>query len=221
MAVSSPPFYTKYVHLPKASEITPSSILNNPKFFPFFQNALGGMDGTHINCCPSAAEWDGCQNRKGGLTELPGMLFFWFALSLPGEWLGKDQLQMVPCFQTLVSWIWLFPMESFTLLMQGLEHVIHCLCPIVEFTIILLSGVRQIFSKLIFLQLLHRCLTVFCNIVPKTMKNFSIYAMHKPVMWLNISYLWHHQEVLGYSQSSTLIWHVCLGMNPSCLWFTS
>jgi DDE superfamily endonuclease len=71
MAVSSPPFYTKYVHLPRASEATPSSILNNPKFFPFFQNALGGMDGTHINCCPSAAErdHDGCWNRKGGLSQ--------------------------------------------------------------------------------------------------------------------------------------------------------
>lgn len=47
----------------------PSLILNNPKFFPFFKDALGGIDGTHINCKPSAAERDASRNRKGGLSQ--------------------------------------------------------------------------------------------------------------------------------------------------------
>jgi hypothetical protein len=69
VAVSSPPFYTKQVQLPKANQPTSSSILNNPKLFPFFEGALGAIDGTHINCSPSAAEQDGCRNRKGGLSQ--------------------------------------------------------------------------------------------------------------------------------------------------------
>ncbi|KAF8152633.1 hypothetical protein B0H34DRAFT_636263, partial [Crassisporium funariophilum] len=63
-AISSPPFYTKYVQLPKADSPVPSSILNNPKFFPFLRNALGAMDGVHINCCPSAAKCNAARNQK-------------------------------------------------------------------------------------------------------------------------------------------------------------
>ncbi|KAH9159487.1 hypothetical protein EDB89DRAFT_1803115, partial [Lactarius sanguifluus] len=63
-AMSSPPLYTKHVQLPKANQPSPSFILNDPKFFPFFEGALGAIDGTHINCSPSAMERDGCRNRK-------------------------------------------------------------------------------------------------------------------------------------------------------------
>jgi len=69
MAISSPPFYTKHVRLPNANDPTPSYILNNPKLFPFLKDALGGMDGVHINSCPSASERDGSRNRKGGLSQ--------------------------------------------------------------------------------------------------------------------------------------------------------
>ena len=91
MAILSPPFYTKYVHLPRASKATPSSILNNPKFFPFFQNALGGMDSTHISCCPSAAEQDGCWNWKGGLSQscLACCSFDFHFLYLVSSWEGS------------------------------------------------------------------------------------------------------------------------------------
>ncbi|KAJ6486632.1 hypothetical protein C8R45DRAFT_775323, partial [Mycena sanguinolenta] len=48
ITVSSAPFYTFYVHLPTISDPLPPSIQNNPKWFPFFKDALGSMDGTHI-----------------------------------------------------------------------------------------------------------------------------------------------------------------------------
>jgi hypothetical protein len=50
---SSPPFYTKHVHLPTEHDPTPPEIHNNPKYWPFFKNALGAMDGSHINSSPS------------------------------------------------------------------------------------------------------------------------------------------------------------------------
>ncbi|KAH9970718.1 hypothetical protein BGW80DRAFT_1153701, partial [Lactifluus volemus] len=63
-ALSSPPFYTKYVYLPSATSPTPDEIKDNPKFYPFFYGALGAMDGTHVNCCPSLLERQTARNRK-------------------------------------------------------------------------------------------------------------------------------------------------------------
>ena len=41
----------------------------NTKFFPFFQNALGALDGTHINCSATATDWHASDDCKGGLTQ--------------------------------------------------------------------------------------------------------------------------------------------------------
>ncbi|KIJ11764.1 hypothetical protein PAXINDRAFT_36559, partial [Paxillus involutus ATCC 200175] len=49
-AFSTPGIYTKYVHLPHASEPTPAKISNDPKYMPFFKDAIGAIDGTHIAC---------------------------------------------------------------------------------------------------------------------------------------------------------------------------
>jgi len=54
--LSLPPFYTKYIYLPSDTTPVPDEIQKNPKFYPFFDGAIGAIDGTHINCCPSAAE---------------------------------------------------------------------------------------------------------------------------------------------------------------------
>ena len=53
---SSPPFYTDYVRLPAAGDPIAPYIRNNPKIFPFFEDAVGAMDGTHFACSPTAAE---------------------------------------------------------------------------------------------------------------------------------------------------------------------
>jgi hypothetical protein len=64
-ALSSAPFYNQYVCLPSEPAPVPYEIHHNPKFYPFFAGALGAMDGTHINCCPSALERESARNRKG------------------------------------------------------------------------------------------------------------------------------------------------------------
>ena len=68
-ALSSPEFYNEYVKLPEARASTPQFIRSNPKYSPFFDMALGAIDGTHINCCPSTAERQTSRNRKGGLSQ--------------------------------------------------------------------------------------------------------------------------------------------------------
>ncbi|KAF8152453.1 hypothetical protein B0H34DRAFT_631541, partial [Crassisporium funariophilum] len=63
-ALSLPPFYTTYVRLPTINDPIPFEIATNPKFFPFFQDAIGAMDGTHINCCPGGDERHLARDRK-------------------------------------------------------------------------------------------------------------------------------------------------------------
>ena len=66
---SSPPFYTQYVHLPPVGTPMPPIILSNPKYYPFFKNALGAINGTHINCSASAEVRQAARDRKGGVTQ--------------------------------------------------------------------------------------------------------------------------------------------------------
>ena len=68
-AIASHPFYTAHVQLPDADSPIPPEIQNSHKFYPFFDGALGAIDGTHIRCTPSAADHDGARNRKGVLTQ--------------------------------------------------------------------------------------------------------------------------------------------------------
>ena len=67
--LSSSPFYNKYVHLPTETSPTPTEIQTNPKFFPYFEGALGATDCSHINCCPSANKRVLSRNRKGYLSQ--------------------------------------------------------------------------------------------------------------------------------------------------------
>jgi hypothetical protein len=56
------------VKLPNIDDPVLPEIANNPKWFPYFKDAIGAMDGTHINCCPSATDRVASRNRKGGIT---------------------------------------------------------------------------------------------------------------------------------------------------------
>jgi len=69
LAISSLGFYNQYVKLPHIDDPILALIQNNPKWYPFFKDAIGAMDGTHIACCPSAAECTANQNWKGGVTQ--------------------------------------------------------------------------------------------------------------------------------------------------------
>lgn len=68
-ALTSPPFYKKYVQLPDALAPIPSYIAGNQKFTPWFDNVIGAMGGTHITCCPSSDGQQAAQNRKGGVSQ--------------------------------------------------------------------------------------------------------------------------------------------------------
>ena len=47
-AVTSLAFYHVYVKLPDTDTPLHSYIANNLKFFPFFKDSLGALDGTHV-----------------------------------------------------------------------------------------------------------------------------------------------------------------------------
>lgn len=68
-AVSAGPFYEHYVKLPNLSSNISDYIRKNPKLFPFLENALGALDGTHINAWTSAANRHASRDRKGGITQ--------------------------------------------------------------------------------------------------------------------------------------------------------
>ncbi len=58
-----------YVQLPAANSPTPPEMQNSPKFFPFFDGALGAINGTHILCYASTEDCDMMRNCKGVLTQ--------------------------------------------------------------------------------------------------------------------------------------------------------
>jgi hypothetical protein len=66
---SSHPFYTKCVHLPTADDPVPPEIRNQPKFWPYFKDALGALDGSHLHCAPPAYDRSAYRNRKGFVSQ--------------------------------------------------------------------------------------------------------------------------------------------------------
>ena len=66
---SSDPFYSKYVHLPGASSQVLPQICYNPKFLPFFRDALSVLDGSHFASSPPWAQWPFCQNHKDFISQ--------------------------------------------------------------------------------------------------------------------------------------------------------
>ena len=63
------PFYTKHVRLPGKDDPVSTQIRNNPKFWPYFKNALGALDGSHIHSAPPASERAFYRNRKGFVSQ--------------------------------------------------------------------------------------------------------------------------------------------------------
>ena len=88
--LSSPPFYTTYVSFPTGQTI-PQKIQQNHKFWPYFKDALGALDGSHIAMAPPSHIRGNYHNRKGFLSQ--NCLFacnfdFFFIYSLTG-WEGS------------------------------------------------------------------------------------------------------------------------------------
>ncbi|KAF7309310.1 Nuclease harbi1-like [Mycena indigotica] len=68
-AFSGPNFYNRYVHLPTATTPQPQHFANNPIFMPFFKDALGAIDGSHIPSWPSKEERQYHRDRKGQVSK--------------------------------------------------------------------------------------------------------------------------------------------------------
>lgn len=66
---SSALFYTDNIHLPQDHHPLAPEIQDNPEIFPFFENALSTMDGTHLNCNPTAADQQLVSNCKVTVTQ--------------------------------------------------------------------------------------------------------------------------------------------------------
>jgi hypothetical protein len=62
-------FYHQYVQFPSASDDPSIFISSNPKFSPYFKDAIGAIDGTHIAACASASDRVRYRNRKGFLSQ--------------------------------------------------------------------------------------------------------------------------------------------------------
>ncbi|KIO11764.1 hypothetical protein M404DRAFT_112948, partial [Pisolithus tinctorius Marx 270] len=60
---SDPPFYSIYIQFPTGEAIHPK-ICHNPKFWPYFQDAIGTIDDCHIPVSPPAIIHSNCHNRK-------------------------------------------------------------------------------------------------------------------------------------------------------------
>ncbi|GLB43878.1 putative nuclease activity [Lyophyllum shimeji] len=65
--LTSPAFYNRYVKLPPENT-TPPEIRSNPKFFPFFANCLGAIDGSHIDAHVDSSQAAAYRDRKGRLS---------------------------------------------------------------------------------------------------------------------------------------------------------
>jgi hypothetical protein len=64
-----PPIYQSYVWLSCADDPVPLKILQNPKYFLYFADAIDAIDGTYILCHPDSKEHDTACNYKGMLTQ--------------------------------------------------------------------------------------------------------------------------------------------------------
>ena len=66
---SSEPFHTMYIKLPDADTPPLQRIHSNPKLWPFFQHALGALDGSHIVCAPPSHSHLPYRNWKGFMSQ--------------------------------------------------------------------------------------------------------------------------------------------------------
>src|ERR1700683_3716367 len=63
------PFYTNQVILPTAGDPVPPEIREEPKFWPYFKDAVGALDGSHIHSAPPVNQHSANRNRKGFLSQ--------------------------------------------------------------------------------------------------------------------------------------------------------
>jgi hypothetical protein len=87
LVLSSPPFYTRRIQLPGNNDLCPPKICNNSKFWPFFEDVLSALNGSHIqySSCP----------------------FIWFLLKLERVFITKLSLCIVLQYVFHIFTLWL------------------------------------------------------------------------------------------------------------------
>ncbi|KIK26883.1 hypothetical protein PISMIDRAFT_43094, partial [Pisolithus microcarpus 441] len=60
---SSSPFYSTFVWLPAADDVQ-QKIMGNSRFYPYFKDAIGAIDGSHICAAPAVEDCPAYRNRK-------------------------------------------------------------------------------------------------------------------------------------------------------------
>ena len=68
-AFSSHPFYTIYIWLPTADDPASPTIHKKRKFWPYFKDALGALDSSHIHSSPPSNKRGASCNRKGFVSQ--------------------------------------------------------------------------------------------------------------------------------------------------------
>jgi hypothetical protein len=67
--LTSEAFYNSYVKLPDADTPLASEISDNPKFYPFFKDCQGSIDGTHLDAFVPDYAVPRYRDRKGRLSQ--------------------------------------------------------------------------------------------------------------------------------------------------------
>ncbi|KIN97793.1 hypothetical protein M404DRAFT_159553 [Pisolithus tinctorius Marx 270] len=53
---SSSPFYSTYIKMPGAGDVQPK-IRGDKRFWPYFKDVIGALDGSHIHAAPLLEDW--------------------------------------------------------------------------------------------------------------------------------------------------------------------
>ncbi|KAH1082195.1 hypothetical protein J1N35_021956 [Gossypium stocksii] len=67
LLTDNPKLYKLVIKLP--DESTPSEIRNNPRFYPYFKDCIGALDGTHVRASVPLSIQGRFRSRKGGTTQ--------------------------------------------------------------------------------------------------------------------------------------------------------
>lgn len=95
-ALTCETIYRAFVRLPDPM-VTPREIRQEPKFYPYFKDCIGAIDGSHIEATVPANLSASCRNRKGDITQnvLAACSFnMQFVYVLPG-WEGSAADSMI------------------------------------------------------------------------------------------------------------------------------
>jgi hypothetical protein len=141
--------------VPIAPEIT-----SNPKFSSFFDNVIGAIDGTQVNCVPSSTEQQNARNREASCTmslHVAHLIFGFstFLVDLTEQWLTQA------CLTECKHPILLFHQGNTTWPMLDLRPVAPLSSHINKCDIILLSGVGPTSGMFCFPTANHSLLIAF------------------------------------------------------------